>query len=567
MTLLLIGFVGGVLAGISPCVLPVLPVVLLGSAARAPLDGGVAVAERTSRTRPVAIVLGLTLSFALITLFGTLLLAALHLPSSLLRWLGLAALVLVGLAMLVPSLERLLERAFARIPQRDVGSRGSGAASGFVLGLALGAVFVPCAGPVLAAIAVAGATGRIGGQTVALTVAFACGVAVPLLAVALAGNRLTARVRALQRRQRLVRGVAGVLVIALAVALTFDLTGAIQRRVPDYTKALGDSLGSGISVAPVAGNGSLQECQQAAYKGQGGIADCGRAPEFAGVSQWLGGPPTTMAAMRGDVVLVDFWAYSCINCQRELPHVEAWSKAYGPLGFRVVGVHTPEYAFEHDAGNIAAGARKLGLTFPVAVDNDYGTWNAYHNVAWPAGYLVDATGAIRHVSLGEGDYPQEEQYIRALLTAAHPDAKLPPPTDVPDTTPTDRDLTPETYLGAARQQSYGGSGDYTVGVHTFADRGEPDTNSYRLQGSWTLGDDDITAGAGAKITLSYHASEVYLDVGGTGRLTVTENGATRTIDVSGPPDIRTVASNVQSQRGIVTIGLSPGLQAYSFTFG
>ncbi|QKT07108.1 redoxin domain-containing protein [Gordonia sp. X0973] len=575
LTLLLVGFVGGLLAGVSPCVLPVLPVVLVGSAAArsadtpADTEGAANTAKsRASRWRPVAIVAGLTVSFALITLFGTLLLAALHLPSSLLRWIGLVALVLVGVAMLVPQVEQFLDRLFAKIPQRQVSTKGAGLLGGFVLGLALGAVFVPCAGPVLAAIAVAGATGTIGTETVLLTVAFAVGVAIPLLAVALAGERITARVRGFQRHQRLLRGAAGALIIALAVALTFDLPSVIQRHVPDYTRSIADPLQAKVRVPSAAGTGSLRTCQEAAFNGSSeGLADCGRAPEFTGINTWLGGSPIRMADQRGKVVLVDFWAYSCINCQRALPHVQAWWKRYEQSGLRVVGVHTPEYAFEHDTGNIAAGAAKLGLTFPIAVDNDYGTWKAYQNVAWPADYLVDATGTIRHVSLGEGAYDRTEGYIRDLLTAANPGVVLPPPAGLPDNTPTDRQRTPESYLGAAKQQNYGGSGEYTAGTRTFADAGAPAPNTFRLSGTWTVGDESLTAGDGARIILNYRAREVYLNVGGSGTLTTDDDGRTRTIPVSGPPDIRTVASHPDSHDGVVGIAVSPGLSIYSFTFG
>ena len=185
---------------------------------------------------------------------------------------------------------------------------------------------------------------------------------------------------------------------------------------------------------------SLQDCQTAALYGGSGLEQCGPAPAFSGIQQWLntpGGKPVSLAALKGKVVLVDFWAYSCINCQRELPHVEAWDKDYAADGLEVVGVHTPEYAFEHVPSNVAAGVRRLGLTFPVALDNSYDTWNAYDNQSWPAAYLIDASGQIRHVSIGEGDYAGEEQLIRQLLSAAHPGLALPPATDVPDTTPDD----------------------------------------------------------------------------------------------------------------------------------
>ncbi|HTU08085.1 MAG TPA: thioredoxin family protein, partial [Trebonia sp.] len=312
----------------------------------------------------------------------------------------------------------------------------------------------------------------------------------------------------------------------------------------------------------------LQDCQAAALYGGFGLAQCGPAPAFSGIAQWLntpGGKPVTMASLKGKVVLVDFWAYSCINCQRELPHVEAWYKNYAADGLDVVGVHTPEYAFEHVPSNVAAGVRRLGLTFPVALDNSYDTWNAYDNQSWPAAYLIDAAGQIRHVSIGEGDYSGEEQLIRQLLLAAHPGIALPPATDVPDTTPDDPEQTPETYLGAERQQYYGGSTAYKTGEFTLP--ANLAANSFALSGAWMIGGQPITAGKGAVIKLAFHASDVYLDVGGTGTLTVSSSGTTRVIRVSGAPDIYTVATEQPARDGTVTIRLSPGLQAYSFTFG
>jgi cytochrome c biogenesis protein CcdA/thiol-disulfide isomerase/thioredoxin len=570
VTLVLIGLLGGLLTGVSPCILPVLPVVFLGGGT--PMSSAMGDADRdarapvTSRRRPVLIVLGLTASFAVFTLLGSLLLAALHLPSDLIRWIGLGALVLLGIALIVPPVERLLEKPFSLIPMRAVNpDRG-----GFGLGVALGAVFVPCAGPVLAAITVAGATGDIGIDTAALTLSFAVGCAVPLLIFAFAGRQVVGRIRAFRRHLRVIRIVSGAVMIALAVALAFGVTDVIQRVVPNYTEALGNSLESGVQqaegkAAPV----SLSTCQTAANYGGMDLSDCGAAPAFTGIQQWLGTPdgaPVSLAAEKGKVVLVDFWAYSCINCQRELPHAEAWYRAYQQDGLVVVGVHTPEYAFEHDPANVQAGAEKLGLTFPIAIDDQDATWSAYGNQSWPASYLIDATGTIRHVSVGEGDYPHEEQLIRQLLTAADPSVMLPAATDVPDTTPQDADQTPETYLGAARAQLYDGSSPYGDGTRTFSD-GAPAADHYALDGTWTVADESITAGDGARIRLGYHASQVYLDVGGTGTLTVTDAAGTRTIAVSGAPDIYTVASSASARDGTVSIALSPGLAAYSFTFG
>ena len=562
MTLVLIGLVGGIITGLSPCVLPVLPVVLLGGASAGPDTGPDA---ESARRRPYLVVLGLTLSFAVFTLFGSLILASLHLPDDAIRWLGLALLVLVGLGLLVPPLGHLIERPFYRFPQRALGT----GRNGFLLGIALGAVFVPCAGPVLAAITVAGATGHIGLRTVGLTLGFAVGTAIPLLAFALAGRGLTQRLGAFRRHQGAFRAVSGAVVIVLAVALTFNLSDIIQRDIPNYFQAVGNSLEKGAKAAPQGGGSvSLQACQTAALYGGSGLEKCGPAPAFSGIQQWLntpGGQPVSLASLKGKVVLVDFWAYSCINCQRELPHVEAWDKAYASDGLEVVGVHTPEYAFEHVPSNVAAGVRRLGLTFPVALDNSYGTWNAYDNQSWPASYLIDASGQIRHVSIGEGDYGGEEQLIRQLLSAAHPGIALPRATDVPDTTPDDSAQTPETYLGAERQQGYHGSAPYATGQFTAPATLPAD--SFALAGAWTIGQESIAAGQGAGITLAFHASKVYLDVGGTGTLTVSAGGTSKVIRVSGAPDIYTVATKQPAGDGTVTIRLSPGLQAYSFTFG
>jgi len=566
VTLVLIGLVGGIITGLSPCVLPVLPVVLLGGGSAGPVTGpDTGPDAESARRRPYLVVLGLTLSFAVFTLFGSLVLASLHLPDDAIRWLGLALLVLVGLGLLVPPLGHLIERPFYRFPQRALGT----GRNGFLLGIALGAVFVPCAGPVLAAITVAGATGHIGLRTVGLTLGFAVGTAIPLLAFALAGCGLTQRLGAFRRRQGAFRAVSGAVVIVLAVALTFNLSDIIQRDIPNYFEAVGNSLEKGAKAAPQGGGSvSLQACQTAALYGGSGLEKCGPAPAFSGIQQWLntpGGKPVSLASLKGKVVLVDFWAYSCINCQRELPHVEAWARAYASDGLEVVGVHTPEYAFEHVPSNVAAGVRRLGLTFPVALDNSYGTWNAYDNQSWPAAYLIDASGQIRHISIGEGDYSGEEQLIRQLLGAAHPGIALPRATDVPDTTPDDSAQTPEAYLGAERQQGYHGSTPYATGQFTA-----PATlpaNSFALAGAWTIGQESITAGKGAGITLAFHASKVYLDVGGTGTLTVSADGTSKVIRVSGAPDIYTVATEQPAGDGTVTIRLSPGLQAYSFTFG
>jgi thiol-disulfide isomerase/thioredoxin len=449
----------------------------------------------------------------------------------------------------------------------------TGEHGGFILGLALGAVYVPCAGPVLAAITVAGATGKIGAHTVALTLAFGVGITIPLLFFALAGRRTAERVRAFRDRQRKVRAVAGVMVIGLAVALTFNVTDALQRAIPDYTGALNSKLDN--AGAKVLGSGQSESLQACAQDPASTLQNCGEEPAIAGIQQWFNTPgdaAPTAAQLKGKVVLVDFWAYSCINCQRAITHVEAWYKSYAADGLVVIGVHTPEYAFEHVASNVQAGASRLHITYPVALDNNYTTWNDFGNESWPAEYLVDSTGEIRHVSTGEGDYAGTESLIRRLLTAAQPSAELPAATDMPDTTPADAEQTPETYLGSERVDSFAGnvgsaSRSYASGTRTYGYPSSLARNEFDLTGTWTIGDESITSGAHAGIKLYFDADDVYLDVGGTGTVTAVLGGKTTVYHVSGAPDIYTVVSGTTPQSQILTLTLSPGLSAYSFTFG
>jgi cytochrome c biogenesis protein CcdA/thiol-disulfide isomerase/thioredoxin len=559
LTLVLIGLVGGLITGISPCVLPVLPVIFLSGGAQGARASGGAGDGR----RPYLVVAGLALSFSVFTLLGTLVLSVLPLPKDIIRWTGLVVLVLVGIAMMFPRVQDLLERPFSWLPQRRVGQQHGG----FVLGLALGAVYVPCAGPVLAAITVAGATGKIGVSTIALTVAFAFGTAVPLLAFALAGRGVAERVRAFRTRQRGVRIAAGAVLIGLAVALTFNVTDALQRAVPDYTASLNTALNTG-SASKALGSRQKASLAACARSTEPTLQNCGAAPPVSGIQQWFNTPgdsPVSLSSLRGKVVLVDFWAYSCINCQRAIPHVEAWYNDYHRDGFEVIGVHTPEYAFEHVPGNVAAGVRRLGITYPVALDNNYTTWNNYGNDSWPADYLIDSAGQVRHVAIGEGDYSALESLIRQLLSAANPDLTLPPPTQVPDTTPTLTDMTPETYLGSAREDSYAGAPTSGRGALSFP-KSIP-ANEFALAGRWSIGSQALTSGQHAAIELNFLADDVYLDIGGTGTITATVNGKSATYKVSGAPDIYQLVRRSSPEQAVLRVTLSAGLNAYSFTFG
>ncbi|ALE85880.1 cytochrome c biogenesis protein DipZ [Pseudonocardia sp. HH130629-09] len=593
LTLVLIGLVGGLITGISPCILPVLPVIFFAggtSRTAAPddtvvpdADGttgtGVAVAERREtrrrrNLRPYAVIAGLVVSFSFFTLAGSLLISLLGLPADVLRIAGLTVLVLIGLGLIFPRLEELLEKPFSRIPQRAPNQEGGA----FVLGLGLGLLYVPCAGPVLTAITVAGATGDVGLPTVALTLSFAVGATLPLLVFALAGRRASERVAAFRTRARLVRAVSGVVMLLLAVALAFNLQEVVQRAIPDYTAGLQKEVANNDAVreavAPrlsVYGNGSNEALSRCA-DGAAALADCGPAPDFAGVTRWFDtARPSglTAADLRGKVTLIDFWTYSCINCQRSIPHVKAWDTAYRSAGLQVVGIHTPEFAFEKDPANVAAGIDRFGITYPVAMDNDYRMFSAYRNQYWPARFLIDGRGTVRAYKLGEGDYDVTETQIRQLLQDARPDVTLAPRTDVDDATVTDQRTTRETYLNSRQIINYQGARlaprKATAGYVPSSDLPK---DAVTIGGTWTSEYDHLLAGPGATIDLHYAARNVYVVLGGSGTATVEIDGVgSRSVPIDGPPRIYPLIEEPELRDTTLHLGLSEGLTAYVFTFG
>ena len=587
LVLIVVGFAAGVITSLSPCVLPVLPVVLASNANRSAPAGPVSAdtanvaspgAVTGSRWRPYGVVAGLVISFSASILFGSVLLSALHLPQDLLRDAGIVVLVVIGASLLVPKLGDLLERPFSRLPQRQVNPDSNG----IVLGLGLGLLFVPCAGPVLATIAVVGATHHIGFGALVLTVAFGVGCGVPLLALALAGDMIARRTSVLRRHARSVRLTSGVVMILVAAAIGLNLTDGLQRHVPGYTTALENSVEQrtgaatqlhNLTTTKKSANASPAPGDDAACTEGGTVLEnCGMAPGITGITGWLNTPGDTSlsaASLTGKVTLIDFWTYSCINCQRTLPHVEAWYNAYHGDGLQVIGVHTPEFAFEHVTSNIKAQAAALGVTYPIAIDNNYATWTAWGNQYWPAEYLIDSTGVVRHVTFGEGDYGATESLIRQLLTRDNPNVTLPRATDVPNTTPTEQQ-SPETYLGytyAPLSVSDGKQPTHDKAVrYEFPAKLASDT--FALSGTWTSGSEDLTAGADAKLELNYQAKDVYLVLGGAGTVTVAVNGgAPSTIQVSGVPKLYTLVGGMNGARATLTLGVGSGVQAYDFTFG
>jgi cytochrome c biogenesis protein CcdA/thiol-disulfide isomerase/thioredoxin len=545
LVLLGIAFLAGVITAISPCVLPVLPILLAGSA------------TSTDRRRPFAIVVGLVLSFTTFTLAGAALLSALGLPEDLLRDIAIIALLVLAASLLSQRVAWLLERPFLFLTRRRVGQDSNG----FVVGLSVGLVFVPCAGPVLAAVTALAASGEVTLRIVFVTGAYAIGAAIPMLAIAIGGQRLGSSMRVVRTHAGAARRSAGVVIAATAIALALGADQRFTTFLPGYTETLQEKIERSST--------ARREIEKLSGTGRAPAAPSGGssgAPEFRGIKLWLNTPDgkaLSLAGLRGRVVLVDFWTYSCINCLRTLPHLKAWDRTYRKAGLTIVGVHSPEFSFERVPDNVRSAVKRLGVRYPVALDNDFATWRAYSNDYWPADYLIDKSGRIRDEHYGEGAYAETESAIRRLLG----EKVRAPRTSVADRTP-GQITTPESYLGYARLDRFA-NGQPALDVaseYRFPDRLAPDELAYA--GRWTVEPARIVAGANARLRLRFQANDIFLVLGGSGRVHALVDGRpVRTVSVSGTPRLYTVARFPTLSRGLLELRFSPGVAGYAFTFG
>jgi cytochrome c biogenesis protein CcdA/thiol-disulfide isomerase/thioredoxin len=545
LLLLGVAFVAGIVTAVSPCVLPVLPIVLAGGATGGP-------------RRPFAIIAGLVVSFTVFTLTAAALLSALGLPDDLLRNLAIAIVVVVGLALVWPRLGELLGRPFYALARRQPGDTGGG----FVLGLSLGLLFTPCAGPVIAAVATVAATQSFSLQAFLITLAYGLGAGLVLLGVALAARR-GMNLRSVRAHAPAIRRALGVAILVVAVLMVYGVDKDLQTRVPEYTRALQaleESAAAHGELEDLVGGPGLAEEER--------LDDFGVAPEFQAIEGWINSEPLTMQALRGKVVVIDFWTYSCINCLRTLPHVTAWYDAYRDDGLVIVGVHTPEFAFERESDNVRRAVRDHGIKYPVALDPDYGTWQAWLNRYWPAKYFVDRRGHVRYAHFGEGAYEESERVIRRLLAEDSGGDLV--SEEIEDETPAGAQ-TPESYLGYERIDRFVGS---RIVPDREADYAIPQfvpLHGLAYGGRWTVEDERIVAGEDARLRLHFKGSSVFLVLGTEGNqetVDVTLDGehvgtATVTQD-----DLYTLARIPGQKRDhFLDLRFSPGTEAYAFTFG
>jgi cytochrome c biogenesis protein CcdA/thiol-disulfide isomerase/thioredoxin len=549
-----IAFAAGLITACAPCILPVLPVVLAGG-------------STGTKRRPYAIAAGVVTTFTAFLLAGAWLWGLLGIDEKHQIQIGAVLLLVLALVLIVPKVGELLERPLLFLTRRRAGDLGGG----FLLGASLGLVFVPCGGPVLATLSANAATDRVGGWIVAIAIAYALGAALPMLLIAKGSRRLTMRFR---QHAQTIRIAGGVLMAGAALVIYKGWAEDLQTKVPVYAQWVQDLIeGSSRADDELARLRGENEPVFVA-RGREGLAsrladvplkNYGIAPDVQGISAWINTTALSLRDLRGKVVLVDFWTYSCINCLRTLPYLKKWDERYRSKGFVLIGVHSPEFAFEHDLGNVRAAVERLKVRYPVALDNDFATWKAYGNNYWPADYLIDQAGHVREIHIGEGDYDETERNIRLLLEAGK---SGPLPKDVADPDRTPREVrTPELYLGHLRIENYAGS---PVRIdrpakYEFPPALAPDTFAY--SGTWTVEGERIVAGKNARLRLYFRARKAHLVLTGRGSVDVTLNGVKReTIGVE-RDELYTLVSQERTRYGLLELSFTPGVAAYAFTFG
>ncbi|MGJ7506746.1 cytochrome c biogenesis protein DipZ [Variovorax sp. GT1P44] len=583
MLILIIAYVGGVLTILSPCILPVLPFVF-------------ARADRPFRSHGLPMLLGMALAFAAIASLAAVGGGWVVALNEYGRYAAMAMLALFGVTLLFPGIADRMTRPVValgvRLSEKESGAEASASiVSPLLLGLGTGLLWAPCAGPILGLILTGAALNGASVGTSLLLLAYAAGACTSLAAALLLGGRVFAAMKRTLHTGEWVRRVAGaaVLVGVGAIALGLD-TGLLSRLSIGTTSTIEQALVDrlGLQKPPTAGNTDAAPEATAPMPPQ----TEGVLPSLAGATEWIQSPPLTPEGLHGKVVLVDFWTYSCINCLRTLPYVRAWAEKYKDAGLVVIGVHSPEFAFEKRSSNVHQAVKDLDIAYPIAVDSDFAIWRAFDNQYWPAIYFVDAQGRVRHHQFGEGEYAQSERVIQQLLAEAGqaniPTTLVDPVGQgtqaAPGASPA---LSEESYLGHGRAQNFASPGGIAKDrAKTYERPGSLKLDQWALAGDWTVERERaVLDRANGRIVYRFQARDLHLVLGPAddgkpvrfrvtvdGKPPLSDHGAD--IDEQGNGTIgaqrlyQLVRQKMNTRERLFEIEfLDPGAQAYVFTFG
>jgi cytochrome c biogenesis protein CcdA/thiol-disulfide isomerase/thioredoxin len=591
MTLVVLAYLGGILTIISPCILPVLPFVF-------------ARADRPFTTSGLPMLAGMTVTFAAVATLAAVAGSWAVNANQYGRMAAMVLLALLGLTLLFPSLADWAMRPFvtfgaslSRSADDAEASKTSSIVSSLLLGAATGFLWAPCAGPVLGLILTGAALNGANVGTTFLLLAYALGAATSLaLALAIGGRVFAAMKRSLGVGEW-IRRALGIAVLAAVAAISFGFdTGFLTRISLSGTNGLEQSLidrfrpAAKSTQAPAAGGANMPPAASANGTDLN-LGVEGGFPSLSGATAWLNSPPLTPESLKGKVVLIDFWTYSCINCLRSIPYIKAWAEKYKDHGLVVIGVHTPEFAFERDVDNVRRAVSDLKIGYPVAIDNDYKIWRGFDNEYWPAHYFIDAKGRTRYHHFGEGDYDGSERVIQQLLTEADisgvPQSLVSVEASGAEAAPSEGDdKSPETYIGYNRADNFVSPGGIVENENHVYESADPKLNQWSLSGDWLVGGESATLNSdGGKIIYRFHARDLHLVLGPAPdgkpiQFRVTVDGQPPGEDHGADTDAngRGVVNGQQLYQLIRQNGtikdrnfeiefLNPGVRAYAFTFG
>jgi len=496
--LLLIGFafLAGVVTVLSPCILPVLPVVLSGG-----IGGG--------KARPWGVISGFTASFTVFTLTLSTLVQTLGLDPDLLRWVAAGLILVFGVVLVVPFLKdkfmawttALVSRSSSPVrPGKPTG----GYWSGLVLGLGLGLVWTPCVGPIMASVITLALSQSVDASSIFITLAYTFGTAIPLFFIMIGGRTLLNKAPWFTKHSSGIQRGFGVLMVVTAVAL---FSGA-DRAFSTWLLTTFPAYGSGLTAIENQDGVKAELAKRSATLKPTAVSDkAAPDPLTLGQGAWINSDPLTLAGLKGKVVLVDFWTYSCVNCVRTIPYLRAWYEKYKDQGLVIVGVHSPEFAFERSEANVRRASAELKVTWPVVQDNGFGIWNAFQNQYWPAHYLYDRTGKLVETHFGEGNYAETEAAIAAALGT-----KVAASSPVVDVVPiAEGPKTPETYLGYGRGARFSSvEAVKTDAQASYTVPGTLDADHWAFSGAWTIAKESSQAEKGSSLALRYQGARVYL---------------------------------------------------------
>lgn len=565
MALFFLSLFGGALTIFSPCVLPLLPIIIGGSL------------TQQHRWRPLVITGSLATSVVIFTLLLKWSTALVHVPQMTWSIISGVLVVALGLVMIFPQWwDRITTRL--KLSQRsDAALQQSGKRTGLVgavlTGLALGPVFSSCS-PTYALIlaTVLPQSFRVGLENL---IAYAIGLSAVLLLIAIFGQAFIKRTRWLANPNGTFRRILGVVFVIVGVLIAFGIDKQVENSliarglgVTQIEQRLVETIHTGL-----VGNDLLDIDTSNAGSNTGAEMNVRtpiQAPELQGIASWINGDPLRLAELKGKVVLIDFWTYSCINCIRTLPHLEAWYKAYAADGLVIIGVHSPEFSFEHELANVQNFVSENDITYPVALDNTFTTWRAYNNRYWPASYFIDREGKIRHTHFGEGDYEENEKVIRALL-AEGGNAVNGAMTDIPEETSYVQSQTPETYLGYERATRFANSSEAVDDTdHTYTLHDSLQQNEWSIGGTWNMSGEKLTAVSDAVLRLRFTAKNVYLVMGShdIATLDVTVDGVTQdTVTIQDATLYPVVSGDTVRSGSLLELHIPAGAELNAFTFG